>query len=426
MRKNNLMTIKKQSSQIPSLPGVYFFKNSLGKIIYVGKALNLKNRLNSYHLGVRHLSGKMKFLLKEAVKLEWQILESEIEALIKESELIKKYHPKFNVLMRDDKQYFFVTFTKETYPRVYLTHQPFSNQRFIGPFTDGVAIKSVIKLLRKAFPYCTCKKMHKGLCLNARIGKCPGYCCIKTVNHKLRNTNYNKNISSIKKILSGKNTSLLKKIKKEIKKLAKEQKYEEAGKIRDQIRALEKIFLHKEIISRDIVSENIKSVSALETLLKIKEIKKIEAYDVANIQGKYAYGSMVVFIDGEPAKDLYRIFKIKTIDGVNDTAMLKEIISRRLTHKEWRMPEVILVDGGKQQLNVVAKVFINSSVKIIALTKDKNHKGDHIYISGKIEPLSLNGLPLSLKNFLMYLDFEAHRFAIRYYRQEHRKVLILN
>jgi excinuclease ABC subunit C len=161
--------------------------------------------------------------------------------------------------------------------------------------------------------------------------------------------------------------------------------------------------------------------------LKIKNINIVEAYDIANIQGKYAYGSMVVFIDGSPQKDLYRIFKIKSVSGANDVAMLKEVISRRLKHKEWEYPDVILVDGGKAQMNAVLDpITLPPAPKIIALTKNRRHHGDHIYISDKKSPTPLNTLPLPLKNLLLNLDSEAHRFAIKHYRQAHKKMLSSN
>lgn len=450
------MAIKMQDQKMPSSPGIYFFKKGR-KILYVGKAANLRARLRSYKDAV---SSKTSALLKESTKLDWQVLNSETEALIKESELIKKYQPKYNVLMRDDKQYFFVAFTRSTssgqaekYSKIYLTHQTPKGPEYIGPFSDGGAIKFVLRFLRRIFPYCTCKKTHKNLCLNARIGRCLEFCCIKNKNLVdeisrcgRAGANYNKfldrerrglrkfktqdfylyknNINSIKKILSGKNKSLLKSLGKEMKKFSQKQKYEEAGKIRNQIRALEKIFAHKEILSRDIVSENIKAISSLESLLKIKNINRIEAYDIANIQGKYAYGSMVVFIDGVPAKDLYRIFKIKTVFGLNDVAMIKEVISRRFQHTEWPFPDVILVDGGKGQLSAGEEAMgVALLPKVIALTKNKKHVGDHIFISGQKSPLSLDSLPPPLKNLLLHLDSEAHRFAIKHYRQSHRKML---
>ena len=208
-----------------------------------------------------------------------------------------------------------------------------------------------------------------------------------------------------------------------MKKASLEQHYENAAILRDQIRALEKIFAHKEIIMRDLISENIKAISVLESLLKIKAGKRIEAYDIANMQGKYAYGSMAVFVDGSPAKDLYRIFKIKSVYSSNDVAMLKEMIMRRIAHKEWERPDVVLVDGGKQQLNAVLATYDLQHTAVIALTKDSRHRGDHIYISGHTQTLSLDALPSPLKNLLLHLDSEAHRFAIKYYRQLHRKML---
>ena len=418
------MALKRQPSKIPQSPGVYFFTKSK-TILYVGKAANLKARLNSYFRNPSaggQTSLKTKSLLKEASSVSWEILDSETEALIKESELIKKYQPKYNVLMRDDKQYFFVAITKEKYPRIYLTHQTPKGPEYIGPFTDGAAIKSVLKLLRRAFSYCTCGRPHKNLCLNSRIGKCLGFCCTDKIEEKPEI--YKKNINSIKKILTGKNKSLLKTLKKEMKKLSSSQKYEEAGKIRDQINSLEKIFAHKEIIFKDSVAESQKALRLLESILKIKNIKRIEAYDIANIQGEHAYGSMAVFIEGSPAKDLYRIFKIKTVSGSNDVAMLKEVITRRFQHKEWEYPDVILVDGGKQQMNAVLNPIPSTlAPKIVALTKNKKHTGDHIYISGRAQPLPLGAIPLPLKNLLLNLDSEAHRFAIRHYRQSHRNML---
>lgn len=425
------MALKKQPFKIPQSPGVYFFYKGK-KILYVGKANNLRARLNSY-FQKNQTSLKTKSLLKETSSISWEILGSETEALIKESELIKKYQPKYNVLMRDDKQYFFVAFTtrstnsrqEEKYPRIFLTHQTPKGPEYIGPFTDGSAIKSVLRLLRRSFPYCTCKRPHKNLCLNARIGKCLGYCCVQNTSRLvLHEEGYQKNINSIKKILSGKNKSLIQTLGKEMKKLSSAQKYEEAGKIRDQINYLEKIFAHKEIISKDKVAESQKALRSLESILKIENIKRIEAYDIANIQGKYAYGSMAVFIEGTPAKDLYRIFKIRSVEGSNDVAMLKEIIMRRFQHKEWPLPEIILVDGGKQQLNAILDSIPSPlAPKVVALTKNKKHIGNHIYISDRIQPLPLNTLPLSLKNLLLHLDSEAHRFAIRHYRQSHQKTI---
>ena len=447
------MAIKLQSGQIPQNAGVYFFKNSRGKILYIGKAANLRARLRS------------RILPKETESISWEVLGSEVEALIREAELIKKYRPKYNVLMRDDKQYFYVGFTHSTssgqaekFPKIFVTHQRNREADYIGPFTEGGALRSVLKTLRHAFPYCTCKKPHKNLCLNTRIGRCLGHCCVAQkvprenfaqrdgVSKAIRQQanmrvleqdlsalgKYQKNIRAIKQILSGKNKSLVRRLKKEMHKLSDAKKYEEAGKARNQIYALEKIFAHRGVIKQDLPTESAKALRALESILKIGEIKRIEAYDVANIQGKFAYGSMAVFIDGKPTKENYRLFKIRSVRSSNDPAMLKEVIFRRLKHREWPYPQVIIVDGGKPQLSA-AKAALNPSksplrkgrkLKIIALTKNKKHIGDHIFIEKQRNPIALERLPEPLKNLILHLDSEAHRFAISHYRKLHRKSLL--
>ena len=205
--------------------------------------------------------------------------------------------------------------------------------------------------------------------------------------------------------------------------LSAAQKYEDAGKVRDQIRALEKIFAHRGVIKQDLLTEISKALQTLESILNISDINRIEAYDIANIQGKFAYGSMAVFADGKIQKNDYRIFKIKSVRGSNDPAMLREVIFRRLRHKEWPYPEVIIVDGGRAQLSVALAVKPPS--KIIALTKNKKHAGDHIFIGGKALPIPISRLPEPLKNFILMLDSEAHRFAISHYRKLHKKEMLI-
>lgn len=412
------MAIKIAPKNIPNLPGVYFFRNAAGKPLYIGKAANLRTRLRS------------RILPKETQSISWEALDSEVEALIREAGLIKKYLPKYNVLMRDDKQYFFVSFSKETFPKIFITHQKNKNANYIGPFTEGGVLRSALKTLRRAFPYCTCKKPHKRLCLNARIGRCLGFCCVE--GGKGETEKYKKNIRSIKQILSGKNKSLARALKEEMHKLSGARKYEEAGKLRDQVRALEKIFAHRGVIKQDLPAEFAKALRALESLLKINEIKRIEAYDIANIHGRFAYGSMAVFQDGQIRKDAYRLFKIKSTGTSNDPLMMHEIITRRFNHNEWPYPEVIIVDGGRAQRGA-ALAALNPSksplrkgrtLSVIAITKNKKHVGDHIFVSGKALPISIVRLPESLKNLILMLDSEAHRFAISHYRRLHRKRLL--
>lgn len=430
---------------IPLYPGVYIFRDKSNKIIYIGKALNLKRRLLSYFTkpepaaftgkgasnrkiqdtdlcrSERIYTDKKK--ITGIARIEWKITGSEIEALVLESQLIKKYKPKFNILMRDDKNYFFAAVTKEQFPKIYITHQREGNCQYIGPFTDGSALKSTLKYLRTVFPYCTCRKTHKGKCLNAHLGRCLDYCCNKNViaNHPRE---YKKNINSIIKILKGQRKSLVKNLRAEMKKKAQKQDFEQAAELRDKIENLEKIFAHKRVIRPEKISTHSYNLSKeLKNLLSTSNsIRRIEAYDIANIQGKSATASMVVFSNGVPDKKEYRRFKIRLTERPDDITMVREVINRRLKHVKcglskslhkdyWAKPDLILVDGGRPQLNVALEEIIKNklNIPVIALAK----KDEKIYIYRK-KPIRL---PVNspLLNLFRYLRDEAHRFARKYH-----------
>ncbi|MBI2063863.1 MAG: UvrB/UvrC motif-containing protein, partial [Candidatus Yanofskybacteria bacterium] len=376
------------------------------------------------------------------------------EALIVESRLIKKYHPLFNIMLRDDKQYFYVGFTNEQFPKIFLSHQiqdtkyKLLNTKFLGPFTDGGALKTVLRLLRRIFPYCTCKQKHNNYCLNYHIGKCGGICCLKQPEPSFKTqilnfkNEYKKNIGAIKDILSGKKATLIKKLEKKMGLLAKKEMFEEAADLRDKLEKLKKVFENARII---LDSKNkYASKDALENLAKIVGIKyipkRIEGYDISNIQGEFATGAMAVFTDGQPDKSQYRKFKIRIANSPNDIAMLKETLVRRFNHPEWLYPDLIIVDGGKAQLNIARSVILNfkfsilKKMAIIALTKNDRHRGDHIYINNPVKlsadnygksaqtNVPLTKLPLEIRNLILQVDSEAHRFAISYYRKLHRKL----
>lgn len=436
------MALKLQSKNIPHSPGVYIY-SARGIILYVGKANNLRSRIKSYF--AKNIHTKTKTLMKEANNLSWEVVGSEVEALIRESELIKKWKPKYNIFMRDDKQYLYVGFGKEKFPKIFITHQPNLVTKLlsdhIGPFTESVALKSTLKILRRIFPYCTCKQLHKTSCLNAKIGKCLGFCCVQdTENNDMSERIYSQNIRAIKKILTGKNKSLIKTLEKKMKRLSKTQHYEEAGKIRDQIRSLEKVFAHSKIIKKDVFSDRSRALNALGNILKIKNIARIEGYDVSNIHGQHAYGSMVVFVDGFPQTDQYRIYKIRASsfpsksNGYNlsagksdDPRMIGQVIERRLKHHEWSYPNVILIDGGPTQLSAALKAYNSSNgrrtsiqIKIVSLAK----REEELYLSPHQKPIKIKESSESLYSLLTHIRNEAHRFAIKYYRKEHKKTLL--
>ncbi len=457
-----------QPEDIPTEAGVYIFR-SKNTPLYIGKAANLKKRLSSYFR--KNVGGKTRELLAEAIKLDWIETSSEIEAFLKEAELIKKYRPKYNYLLRDDKNYFYVGITKEAYPRIFITHQPYKNQNdklkfkisYIGPFTSGAALKLVLKLLRKIFPYCVCKTPHKHLCLNVQIGRCPGYCCFRSYkkhSNILQNVGmftddrkaYRKNIQNIIAVLSGKKKRVMMELRRAMKEAAGRQDFEKAAKIRDRIEGLENVFAHSPHLSSLTGGEELKEGDSwhkterfIRQLLGIKKsISRVEGYDISNISGTEATGSMVVFMDGRPAKTEYRKFRIKTVKGANDVAMLKEVIRRRLTHTGWPHPDLMLIDGGRAQLNAAIAAFADSSrqgqrrqqqtigpqlsasnqrgsaaaIAIAALAK----REEELYTQKRTSPVPLKKTPREVMHFFQRVRDESHRFAKKYHHKLREKM----
>ena len=479
--------------------GIYIFKDKRGKSLYIGKASNLKTRLLSY---LKTTDQRIVQMLSRATGIKTLETGSEIEALILESQYVKKYKPAFNIMLRDDKQFFYVGITKEIWPKIFLTHQPIKKRgsavvgsngstmelastalmptalqpEFVGPFTDGTALKTTLRHLRRIFPYCTCKKPHNNFCLNYHIGKCLGICCLKNISYDAflsHSVKYKKNIKAIRDILSGKKTSLLKGLEKEMVKLGKEERFDEAIELRNKIEKIKRVFENARVIQTYDTSKYHKQspLSDLKNILKLKKPPvRIEGYDIANIQGKYAVGAMVVFENGVPNKNEYRKFEVRGVGNVRndqdanstrtsrtskaiqqfeqpggDVGMLKEVLTRRFNHTEWPLPDLIVVDGGKAQLNAVRSVIYNLQftiykqtrpngssgrtqnskfkIPIIALTKDEKHKGTKIFVQNKKESIPLSKLPAAVKNLLLHIDSEAHRFAISYYRRTHRRAL---
>ncbi len=326
---------------------------------------------------------------------------------------------------------------------------------YIGPFTDGTALKTTLKLLRRIFPYCTCTQQHHIRCLNAHIGKCLGFCCLKQQNPELRIKNnelreYRGNIRAIKGLLSGKRVSVIRDLEKEMKKLASAGELEKAIALQQKIERAKRVFENARIVNAQ--KERVLPLKQLAQALKLTNIPmRIEGYDISNISGQYATGSMVVFNRGKSDKDAYRKFKIRQnfssknlggqVRGGNDVAMLKEVLTRRLNHPEWPYPDLIIIDGGKGQLNVasaaLSKLKVKSArprqaegeagekVKVIALTKNEKHIGDHVTFlrNKKFANMPLAKFPPAGRNLILSVDAEAHRFAISYYRKLHAKTL---
>jgi excinuclease ABC subunit C len=413
------MEIKKRIVNAPQSPGVYIFKNRKRQVLYVGKAANLRNRLKSY-TG----RGWKEDMLKHATSVNWIELSSDIEALIKEAELIKGYKPRFNFMMKDDKNYAYVSFSNDKFPRITTTHQPSESDKatFIGPFTDGVGLKRVLRLLRRGFPYCTCsaKLKHKRSCVNAQIGKCLGYCCLDKAAAKAELAEYKSNINYIKKVLTGKSKGLARQLEKKMMTVSHQQKYEEAASIRNQLTSINRIFEHSPFLKRDLQAERQKALIVLKELLRLDHVpERIEGYDISHHQGSESVASMVVFADGLPQKSEYRKFKMRTVEGINDPAMMAEVLTRRIRHKEWPKPDLIIVDGGKAQLNASKKKLKSKKIAIASLAK----RDEELFITTNKHPFKLKRLPPPLLNLVTHVRDEAHRFAISFHRKR-RRILV--
>ncbi len=445
-----------EKTKIPQLPkssGVYVFKKDR-EFLYIGKASNLKERVKNHFSQPAYRDG---LFLDKVKKIGFIKTDSEIEALILEANLIKKYQPRHNIVWRDDKNYFYVGITKEDFPRIFITHQTKLKTEkegarrrregggsgvvklkinYLGPFVDGKSLKAVLKLLRKVFPFRTCKTLPKRPCLWYQLGRCPAPCLLKTklgqqipvALSQIKNEGQ-RNAKNLIEILQGKKKQVLKKLKKEMKEASDLQDYEKAAKIRDQIGALEKVLAHAKIFELEVPQKvdwpQIQKI--LQKVLKTKKgISRIEAYDISNIQGQEATGSLVTFIKGLPDKNFYRKFKIRITGKPDDIAMIKEVLSRRFGHPEWPYPDLILIDGGRGQLNAALTVLNqhksvkSASISVLALAKKENK----LYIENRKKPILLKSLPREIFNLILQLRDEAHRFAISYHKKLRAKALL--
>lgn len=386
--------MKSLYENFPDTAGVYLMKNAAAEIIYVGKAANLRRRVSSYFN--RPHDSRIEKLVSEVKKIDIKKTDTALEALILEAELIKKYRPFFNIKDKDDKSFLYFEITKEPYPRVVLVRgrEKPEGERF-GPFTSASSAREALRILRKIFSWSVhpAEKIGKSKrpCLDFEIGLCPGT-CIGTVDKRA----YRRNIANLKIFLKGRKKILLKKLEKEMVASAKFLDFEKAGKIKRQIFSL------RHIQDIALIQENELSGEG-------RIIIRIEGYDISNISGSSAVGSMVVWENGELNKNEYRKFRIKTVKQANDTGMMKEMISRRLKNN-WPLADVILVDGGLGQMSAARQALNEAGLKIpiIGIAKGPAKKADRL----------IGRLPKDvLKDDLLRLRDEAHRFAISYHKK---------
>ncbi|MEK6692161.1 MAG: excinuclease ABC subunit UvrC [Nitrospirota bacterium] len=546
---------RERLKNLPALPGVYLLKNSKGKIIYIGKAKSLKNRIGSYFSAGSYgqesaeLDQRKESMIRDVADFEYLVTGTELDALILEANLIKKERPRFNVILRDDKNYPSLRIDmNEAWPRLHVIRRmKRDGASYFGPFVPAGAMWETLSFIRKTFPLATCKRdlsKPSRPCLLFEMGRCLAPCAGFVIKEE-----YYDIVNQVRLFLQGKNRSLIECLEKKMEKESEDMAYEEAAKLRDRIRAIERVMQKQKIISpalpdmdiigiareggtvnieilfirngmvlgkKDFLFKNIKAgdseliytfleqfyakeilppseiivpveipskdiletwlaekkgkavnilvpkkgkrsellrMAAENSLISLKEYKlsskgkeeilrdikdrfsltklpgRIEAFDISNIHGKEAVGSMVVFEENMPKKADYRHFRIRTVNGIDDFAMMSEIIGRRykrLLEENTEMPDLIIVDGGKGQLNAARNALRDLSktqpigkiedINIIGIAKEKEGVPDRVYISGKADPVNLPSDSAST-HLLQRIRDESHRFAITYHRK---------
>ena len=546
-------SIKEILQSLPDHPGVYLMKNPKGMVIYAGKALSLRDRVRSYFQKSATLSPRIESMVSNVSDIEWMVTESDLEALILENNLIKKHKPRYNVILRDDKNYPFLRlYEEDKFPRIEVVRRiKHDNALYFGPYVPVGAMRETLRLLKRIFPLATCKldlnRKYERACIEYEIGRCAGPCI-----GSISEDGYKKIVKDVRLFLEGRDKDLMRSMKRQMNEEAERLNFEEAAKIRDSILRLERVVERQRIVSaeagdkdviglvregvnadlqvlffrggmlvgrkdifyektvgiadeeillsfieqfysRDVlipsevlIQTRISDVELLEKWLSerrngkvsitvpqrgkkagmlrlaienaqeaikshgkkgeekdkgVEELQqmfdlplipdKIEAFDISNILGAEAVGSVVVWERGRFRKDEYRHFKIKGVTGADDFAMMQEVVQRRYSRiiKEGaELPDLIIIDGGKGQLNAAIAALEGLNIKdigIIGLAKAKDEKEDRVYLPDMPIPVELD-VKSPGTHLLQHIRDEAHRFAISHHRKLRGKEAMLS
>lgn len=373
------LKIKNKLKTIPKKPGIYFWLDKKGKILYIGRATNLKNRLSQYFQ--KNISPRIAEMVSLSSDIKYEVAETLLEAIILEAKNIKKFWPKYNIVDRDDRSFIYVVIPKIDFAKPLIVRGtdlkkfPTTKAKVFGPYQSFYLLQGALRLIRQIFPYGNCAPHTGKACFDYQIGLCPG-ACIDAISA----TEYKKNLDNICLLLAGEKKRLVAKLIK-------------ANP--DKIKALKHI--------QDV------SLLTREDNLSERKINRLEGYDISHHAGKESYGSMVVFENGEAARNEYRLFKIKEAPGGDDERALAEVLIRRLKHAEWPLPDIIMIDGGSPQISFLNKVLRanNISLPLVGISK---LGGDKLVFTPGTKQ-EIKNLAENIKPTLLKLREEAHRFA---------------
>ncbi len=402
-----------KNDRLPPAPGVYFMKDATGELLYIGKATSLRTRVSSYFL--RPQDPRIASMVAKIRRIDYEETPTAVEALLLEAKLIKKFQPPYNVDEKDDKSFVHLVFTRESFPKPVLIrgHElvRMPKKQFLrtfGPFSSAASVRAALDTLRKSFPWTMCSPGRKRGCFYRHLGLCPGVCT-----GEISSAAYTKIIRELLQFFSGDRTGVVRTMRAAMRRAAKAKRYEEAAALRDRLSALEHV-RDTSILKRD--------EAGLGDFIDV--FGRIEGYDISNISGTDAVGSMVVFEDGEPKKREYRKFAIKTVEGPNDYAMLHEVLQRRFSRTDWRMPDLVLIDGGVGQVNEAKNVLVAAGLKIplVGMAKGPDRKRDELIYDRADHELAR--LVTAFRPLLQRVRDEAHRFAVAYHRARRGKSFI--
>jgi len=411
-------TLQDKISSLPNQPGVYIFKDAGGKIIYIGKAKSLKKRVQSYFS--RLLNSKTQALVSKIKDVEFILTPGESQAQVLEAVLIKDNQPYYNISLKDDKSFPLIKISHEEFPVVCVCRRKrqdgSDSAAYFGPYTNAGHLRQALKFIRSIFGFRSCRVMPKKACLYSKLGLCPAPCV-----GRITAIEYKELINQISLFLESKYEELLSKLALKMRQAAALKDFEEAAKSRDQINALS-VFKNKSSVSNSVLTEELIGLKDLLNLDKIP--RRIEAFDISNISGRLATGSMVSFYNGVPDKNNYRRFRIKFVSGIDDYGMLKEAVMRRyagLKRENACFPDVVLIDGGLSHLKAASGEIRKLGLKIPLLSIAKEY--ENIYLLGRSSPLRLK-TDSPVLNLIRRIRDEAHRFALAYHHVLRRKEML--
>ncbi len=419
--------------KFPTTPGVYLMKDAQGRVVYIGKAKNLRARAGSYFHKAAGNDKRILDWIGEVVDVDCLPADSEVDALLMEARLIKDIQPRHNRDLKDDKSFPYLQITVgEDFPRVNFTRTPLSSGvKLYGPFPRAKSLRGAIQVLQRIFKFRTCSlDIHEDdprwrwfrPCLLASIDQCSAPC-----NLRVSREEYRRGIHRLRLFLDGKKDALFKELDEEMREASKALQFEKAARIRDEIKALQTLNLRGDLAKHAqpevFFVDPRRGLKGLKKVLHLESTPRtIDGVDIAHLGGNETVGSLVTFVDGLPFKPGYRRYRIKSVQGVDDFASIREVVSRRidgLRERDEPFPDIFLIDGGKGQLHAALDAFEAKGVRpptLISLAK----REEEIYVPGRSDPIVPQRRAYSLR-LLQYVRDEAHRFAQHYHHLLRKK-----